>query len=70
MQEISSVQNERIKQWGKLKQKKYRQRQQAYLLEGWHSLQEALRYQPQQVATVLFTPAQQTREFPRRFVSH
>lgn len=61
MQKITSPQNERIKQWRKLKQKKFRQRQQAYLLEGWHSLQEGIRYQPQQVAAVLCTPEQQSR---------
>ncbi|MFT9268382.1 MAG: RNA methyltransferase [Liquorilactobacillus nagelii] len=45
MEKIESVQNPHIKQWLKLKTKKGRQQQQAYLLDGWHLVKEALRAQ-------------------------
>ena len=41
---ITSLANLRIKQWIKLKQKKYRSKTQTYLIEGKHLVQEALRY--------------------------
>lgn len=43
MEKIESVQNARLKQWLKLENKKGRQQQQAYLLDGWHLVKEALR---------------------------
>ncbi|MCI1290367.1 MAG: RNA methyltransferase [Lactobacillus sp.] len=42
MQQISSVNNEKIKQIHKLLQKKYRQQSGLYLIEGFHLVKEAL----------------------------
>lgn len=53
MQKIESVKNEQIKKINKLKQKKYRQQEGKYLLEGWHVIKEALINQPQQVEIIL-----------------
>lgn len=53
MQKIESPKNEQIKQLKKLQQKKYRQQQHRYLLEGWHSIKEALVNQPAQVSLLL-----------------
>lgn len=44
MDEINSVQNERVKQWGKLQQKKYRDKTGQFLIEGEHLIEEALKY--------------------------
>lgn len=44
MDEIISVQNERVKQWGKLQQKKYRDKTGQFLIEGEHLIEEALKY--------------------------
>ena len=39
---INSVNNSRVKQWMKLKKKKYRDEYQEYLVEGDHLVEEAL----------------------------
>lgn len=44
MVDISSVKNERIKQFAKLKEKKYRDVSRQFLIEGEHLIQEALRH--------------------------
>ncbi len=41
---IQSVQNNQVKNWAKLLQKKYRDTMNQYLIEGEHSIEEALRY--------------------------
>lgn len=56
MQKIESVKNDQIKKINKLKQKKYRQQEGKYLLEGWHVIKEALVNQPKQVETILTMP--------------
>lgn len=38
---ISSVKNETVKQWQKLKQKKYREKTKQFLIEGFHLVEEA-----------------------------
>lgn len=38
---ISSVKNETVKQWQKLKQKKYREQTKKFLIEGFHLVEEA-----------------------------
>lgn len=43
MNEINSVQNERVKQWSKLQIKKYRDRTNQFLIEGEHLIEEALK---------------------------
>lgn len=43
MNEINSVQNERVKQWAKLQIKKYRDRTGQFLIEGEHLIEEALK---------------------------
>lgn len=53
MQKIESPKNEQIKQIKKLQQKKYRQQQGRYLLEGWHSVKEALNNRPAQIKLLL-----------------
>lgn len=53
MQKIESPKNEQIKQIKKLQQKKYRQQQGQYLLEGWHSIKEALNNRPEQIKLLL-----------------
>ncbi|MFD1466338.1 TrmH family RNA methyltransferase [Lapidilactobacillus mulanensis] len=55
MQKIESTKNEQIKQINKLKQKKYRQQTNTYLLEGWHVIKEALTHQPAEILTLLMT---------------
>ena len=40
---INSVNNSRVKQWVKLKKKKYRDEYQEYLVEGDHLVEEALK---------------------------
>ena len=39
--EINSLQNTHVKQWAKLKQKKYRDQYQLFLVEGEHLIEEA-----------------------------
>lgn len=41
MEELTSLKNQRVKDWKKLQHKKYRQSSQTYLLEGWHLVNEA-----------------------------
>lgn len=53
MQKIESTKNEQIKQINKLKQKKYRQQTQTYLLEGAHVIMEALNNRPEEILTIL-----------------
>ena len=48
---INSVNNSRVKQWMKLKKKKYRDEYQEYLVEGDHLVEEALK--ASQVKTIL-----------------
>ncbi len=43
MQQISSVNNATIKKLAKLKQKKYRDDEGLYLIEGFHLFEEALK---------------------------
>ena len=50
---ISSVQNPTIKALLKLKQKKYRQEERAFLVEGEHLVSEALRFG--RVKSILYT---------------
>jgi len=38
---ITSIQNERVKQWHKLKQRKHREREHKFLIEGFHLIEEA-----------------------------
>ncbi|CQR48083.1 Putative TrmH family tRNA/rRNA methyltransferase [Paraliobacillus sp. PM-2] len=40
---ITSVKNETIKQWNKLKKKKYREEAQQFLIEGMHLVEEAMK---------------------------
>lgn len=44
MENISSTQNQKVKNWTKLATKKQRTREGSYLLDGWHLVQEALNY--------------------------
>lgn len=43
MQEITSLSNQTIKNIKKLQQKKYRQQEESYLIEGFHLIEEALK---------------------------
>lgn len=43
MQRIDSVKNERVKKWKKLKTKKGREKEQLFLIEGEHLIEEALK---------------------------
>ncbi|MFT8318583.1 MAG: RNA methyltransferase [Sporolactobacillus sp.] len=52
-----SMQNEKVKLWKKLKQRKYRERERLYLLEGPHLVQEALFSSPHLVAVILVDEA-------------
>ncbi len=38
---ITSVKNEMVKEWRKLKQKKERDRQEKFMIEGFHLIEEA-----------------------------
>ncbi|GEL76819.1 TrmH family RNA methyltransferase [Tenuibacillus multivorans] len=40
---IESKQNKRVKQWKKLHRKKYRDQTEAFLIEGWHLVEEAIK---------------------------
>lgn len=51
---ITSTQNDKVKFWKKLKQKKYRDQASLYLLEGDHLVEEALKVlDPQEIEAVL-----------------
>lgn len=52
--EISSISNPRVKEWRKLLQKKYRDEQGRFLVEGVHLVQEAIRAQ-QPIEAILFS---------------
>ncbi len=54
---IDSPKNDRIKEIRKLQQKKYREQTGTFLLEGWHSLKEALHSDQATVLTILAIPA-------------
>ena len=41
--EITSLTNAKVKQWAKLKEKKYREKDQRFLVEGEHLIEEAAR---------------------------
>ncbi|WP_164506800.1 TrmH family RNA methyltransferase [Lapidilactobacillus bayanensis] len=56
MQKIESVKNDQIKKINKLKQKKYRQQEGQYLLEGWHVIKEVLVNRPEDVELILTVP--------------
>ena len=43
MQMIESVHNPKVKEWVKLQQKKYRQQNQQFIVEGEHLVEEALK---------------------------
>ncbi|MDY0408620.1 TrmH family RNA methyltransferase [Virgibacillus soli] len=43
MDVITSIQNEKVKDWRKLQQRKYRQRTEAFLIEGAHLIEEAIK---------------------------
>ena len=57
MQVIDSPKNDRIKTIRKLQQKKYREQTGSFLLEGWHSLKEAL-HAPTATVTVILAVAE------------
>ncbi|MCL0318427.1 TrmH family RNA methyltransferase [Apilactobacillus xinyiensis] len=57
MEKIVSPKNDRIKNWSKLKTKKYRDKMNLYILENWHLIKEAINYD-QAVETLLFTENQ------------
>ena len=40
---ISSLENQRVKSLVKLQQKKYRDLENVYLVEGWHLVEEAIK---------------------------
>ena len=40
---ISSLENQRVKNWVRLQQKKYRDLTSSYLVEGYHLLEEAIK---------------------------
>ncbi|MCM0582989.1 RNA methyltransferase [Weissella diestrammenae] len=44
MENITSIQNNRVKAWTKLQTKKGRQVSQTYLIDGWHLVQEAINH--------------------------
>ncbi|MDO4903570.1 MAG: RNA methyltransferase [Limosilactobacillus sp.] len=43
MEELTSVHNQRVKNWKKLQTKKFRKESGQYLLDGWHLVNEAVR---------------------------
>ena len=44
MEKITSLQNNKIKETAKLKEKKYREQTNTYLVEGYHLVEEALKH--------------------------
>ncbi|MFT8363218.1 MAG: RNA methyltransferase [Sporolactobacillus sp.] len=57
MRSMVSMQNEKVKLWKKLKQRKYREREQLYLLEGPHLVQEALLSSAHLISAILIDEA-------------
>lgn len=55
MKEITSVSNQQVKDWKKLATKKARQKENRYLLDGWHLVKEALKAK-QPITKILVTP--------------
>ena len=53
MLQITSLNNKQIKQWKKLKTRKERNKQQAYLIEGYHLVEEALNYKEEDILNVI-----------------
>lgn len=42
MEELTSIHNQRVKNWKKLQTRKYRRQTGQYMLDGWHLVQEAI----------------------------
>ncbi|MFT8871660.1 MAG: RNA methyltransferase [Sporolactobacillus sp.] len=57
MRSMVSMQNEKVKLWKKLKQRKYRERERLYLLEGPHLVEEALKTSPHLLSAMLVDEA-------------
>lgn len=51
--QITSVNNPQVKKWKKLNLKKERKKQQSYLLEGFHLVEEALKYKKEEIIHVI-----------------
>jgi|SRR5690625_3401620 len=62
---ITSIQNARIKQWKKLQQRKHRQREKKFLIEGVHLIEEALNSN----WSIEVIIAQETTELPSELVN-
>lgn len=62
---ITSVKNETIKQWHKLKQKKYRDQANQFLVEGAHLVQEALSSDWQVEMVIMQAGMEQAIDFPK-----
>ncbi|CAM3139793.1 TrmH family RNA methyltransferase [Sporolactobacillus spathodeae] len=57
LRSMVSMQNEKVKLWKKLKQRKYRERERLYILEGPHLVQEALFSSPELISAILIDEA-------------
>ena len=53
MFQITSVNNPQVKKWKKLSLKKERMKQQSYLIEGFHLVEEALKYKKDELTNVI-----------------
>lgn len=53
MEFISSVNNQKIKEWKKLKRRKDREKQNLYIIEGFHLIEEALKYKIEAIDFIL-----------------
>jgi TrmH family RNA methyltransferase len=60
---IESVQNAKVKEWNKLKEKKYRDQTSRFIIEGDHLLKEALKYH-QVIEIIALTEEFKTEDLP------
>ncbi len=69
---IESKQNQQVKKWKKLHQKKYRDQEKMFLIEGWHLVEEAIKSN-WSIETLIIVEGTQTPSdwdvYPKQFVS-
>lgn len=53
MQHIMSINNPQVKDWRKLQTRKERKKKKAYLIEGFHLIEEAMKHQKDQITKVI-----------------
>src|SRR5690625_7823269 len=63
---LTSIQNARVKQWRKLHQRKHREREQKFLIEGFHLIEEAYKSN-WPIETIIITDESDLSEWMKAF---